>query len=249
MKTTNTRIGHLKEMITLEEKRAALESQITGLDQRLAVLQSELYGSSATKAKAKAAPIKVARKQRGALKGQILETLQAAGPKGVAVLDLARMLGTKPANIHSWFSVNFKKIANLKKVGAAQYALNGGAPAAAPKAAPAVKTAKPKKAGKKPVKVVKAPKAAKPAEAVKAPKAVKTARKVKAGKASTGRGELKSQILDALKGAGEQGMTVKDLSEKLGAKYKNLYIWFVTTGKRTPGIKKVGPAKYSLQAA
>ena len=218
-------------MIALEEKRAVLESQIIGLDQRLAALQGELYGTASAKApvapKQKVAPaIKGKRKRRGALRGQILEALQAAGAKGVAVLDLAKMLGTKPANIHSWFSVNFKKTAGLKKVGAAQYALNGGAPAA-PKAV-AAKAAAPKKAAKA---------------------AVKPAAKVKVVKASGGRGQLKSQILEELKKAGDAGITIKDLSEKLGAKYKNLYIWFVTTGKRIAGIKKVGPAHYKLQAA
>ncbi|MEI6350452.1 MAG: hypothetical protein WCP06_05030 [Verrucomicrobiota bacterium] len=234
MKTSHSRIANLKEMIALEEKRAVLESQIAGLDQRLAALQSELYGAASVKPvpapKLKDKPAaKGQRKRRGALRGQILEALQAAGPKGVAVLDLAKMLGTKPANIHSWFSVNFKKTSGLKKVGAAQYALNGGP---APKAV-APKAAAPKKAGRPAIKA----------------KAGRPAAKAKSGKASTGRGELKNQILDELKKAGDAGITIKDLSEKLGAKYKNLYIWFVTTGKRIAEIKKVGPARYKLQAA
>lgn len=59
---------------------------------------------------------------------------------------------------------------------------------------------------------------------------------------------MKEAILQELKKAGAEGVAIKDLSNKLGVKYKNLYIWFVTTGKRTPGVEKAGPARYRLAA-
>jgi len=62
------------------------------------------------------------------------------------------------------------------------------------------------------------------------------------------RGQLSAKILEALKGAGSSGITVAELSDKLGAKYKNIYIWFATTGKKNPNVKKLGPAKYRLTA-
>ena len=71
----------------------------------------------------------------------------------------------------------------------------------------------------------------------------------KTGKTRAVRGQLKEQILNELKSAGATGITIKDLAAKLNANYKNVYIWFVTTGKRIAGIKKVGPAQYKLEAA
>jgi len=241
MKHPNIRIARLQEMIALEEKRISLQNNIDVVNERLVTIQKELYGgalSQAVTVKGPQAPVKKAqtkakgkRKGRGELKGQILEMLHAAGNAGASVRELADRIGVKAVNVYSFFSANIKKIAGLKKVGAARYAMSGDAAPAKP--AKKVKAAKAKK--------VKAAKAK-----VKAPKAAK---KGKAGKAKTGRGQLKQQILSALKAAGPAGMTVKDLSAKLNANYKNVYIWFVTTGKKIAGIKKVGPAQYKLEAA
>ncbi|MES2570646.1 MAG: hypothetical protein V4710_11410 [Verrucomicrobiota bacterium] len=60
------------------------------------------------------------------------------------------------------------------------------------------------------------------------------------------RGALKAQILNELAVAGAQGITVRDLADKIGTKYKNVYIWFSTTGKKGLGIEKVGKATYRL---
>ena len=232
MKHPNIRIARLKEMIALEEKRASLVSNITVVNERLARIQDELYGTGAAKAlriPAQKTTFKQQRKGRGELKGQILEMLNASGSAGASVKELAGRIGIKSANIHSWFAANIKKIAGLKKVGAARYA-----PAAAPKPA-------------KKIKAVKKAKAAKAAKAPKPAKATKVVKKSKVVKAE--RGQMKAQILDELKNAGAAGITIKDLAAKLNANYKNVYVWFVTTGKKVAAIKKVGPAKYKLEAA
>jgi hypothetical protein len=49
-----------------------------------------------------------------------------------------------------------------------------------------------------------------------------------------------------LENAGSEGITVRDIAEKLGANYKNIYILFATTGKKNSQVKKVGPAQYRL---
>jgi len=254
MKHPNIRIARLKEMIALEEKRASLLSHIEVVNERLSTIQNELYGAGAVRnvtvkelrapalaALAKLKP-KSLRKGRGELKGQILEMLNAAGKAGVSVQELADRIGIKAANIHSWFSANVKKIAELKKVGEARYALNGTAAISA-KPAKKAKRAKKAKAAKVPKKAAKAVKSSK---AIK----VKVTKVAKKGKVvRSGRGELKEQILGALKSAGSEGIAIKDLAAKLNANYKNIYIWFVTTGKKIAGIKKVGPAQYKLEAA
>lgn len=248
MKHTNIRIARLKEMIALEEKRALLQGQIATVDERLSIIQDQLYGAGSSRSDAKTAAPKVVtkatkakRKGRGELKGQILEMLQAAGESGASVKELASRIGVKTANVHSWFSINLKKIAGLKKIGAARYALTGAAPAKAVKKS---KVAKKVKAKVKPKTKIK-PKA----KAPKTAKAVKKSKVVKPAKARTGRGQMKEQILAELKSAGAEGTTIKDLAAKLKANYKNLYVWFVTTGKSIPGLTKVGPAKYKLEAA
>ncbi len=58
------------------------------------------------------------------------------------------------------------------------------------------------------------------------------------------RGALKAKILSALRAAGTRGMTIRQLSEKAGVKPANLYVWFNGTGRRTAGLKKMGPAQY-----
>jgi predicted trehalose synthase len=244
MKHPNTRIARLKEMIALEEQRASLQNNIAAVNQRLSTIQTELYGAAAKRAAAKEQrqallklQPKLARKGRGELKGQILEILQAAGRSGASVKELSGRIGLKTANIHSWFSANLKKISKLQKIGEARYALSASNGSVA-KAAKKVKAPKAKKA-----------KALKALEAPKSPKAAKPLKAKKARKTKAGRGELKGQILNELKQAGAEGITIKDLSEKLKANYKNIYIWFVTTGKRIPGIQKVGPAQYKLEAA
>jgi hypothetical protein len=72
---------------------------------------------------------------------------------------------------------------------------------------------------------------------------------IKKGKGGgTKRGELKEAILATLSRAGETGITVKDIAEEVGAPYKNVYIWFATTGKKIAMIKKVAPATFTLAA-
>jgi len=102
-----------------------------------------------------------------------------------------------------------------------------------------------KAAGKIPVRrakkkaVVKKAAPAKKALPAKAEVKPKSNKRVK-------RGGLKEKILAALEAAGDAGVKVVDLSKKLGVKGANLHIWFATTGKKLPGIKKVGKGHYKL---
>lgn len=287
------RISQLKSILTLERKRAGLQSKIDDLDEKIAKVQQQLYSGSgqprgvparkqsvssilANIPKALKVP-KVGktgktgktgngrRGRHGILRQQILDLLAAAGPEGMAIRDLAARIGTKPGNISSWFSTNKKTIGNLKKTGVARFALNGSGSQSARSATSATSATSAKPAQEKKTRGRKATKATKAskAKAIKAPKAVKATKVAKpgkvgrppgskgrkAGKPAAKRGELKDQILSELKKAGENGISIKDLAEKTGTKYKNLYIWFVTTGKRVEGLEKVGPARYRLKAA
>ena len=61
------------------------------------------------------------------------------------------------------------------------------------------------------------------------------------------RGNLGTKVLSALEAAGDAGVKVADLAEKLRVKGTNLHVWFGTTGKKNKAIKKVGKGHYRLQ--
>jgi hypothetical protein len=243
MKSTSPQIENLKRMIVLEERRANLQGELSEVDSQLESLRGRLVSgspistskaasSTPTQKTAPKATKRAAKAGRGELKGKIFSALEKAGSSGVRVMDLARSLGSKPANIYAWFHAAVKRYPTIKKVGNAQYRLVGSAPAAAPAAAKSAKAAKAPR-GRKPGRPAKA--AAKP----KQPKAK--------GKRGGGRrGALREKILAALKQAGSSGVRIKDLSKNLNVPNRNLQVWFATTGKKTPGVKKIAPGTFKL---
>jgi hypothetical protein len=58
--------------------------------------------------------------------------------------------------------------------------------------------------------------------------------------------KLKGSILAALKAAGSKGVAVGALAKKIGVKPGNVFSWFYTTGRKVKGLKKSGPAHYTL---
>jgi len=134
-------------------------------------------------------------------------------------------------------------LSNLAKV---ELAIKKGSPKAV--AAP-VKTvaapAKPAARRGRPAKVVAPAPAAKVAKVAKAAPAAKKA----AAPVSTGRrGALKDSVIAVLQSVGEAGISVKDLSDKLGVKNQNVHVWFSTTGRKLGNITKVGSGKYGWKA-
>jgi len=74
------------------------------------------------------------------------------------------------------------------------------------------------------------------------------ARKKKSRKSkSTKPGGLKEQVLAVLEAAGAQGLKVKEVAEKLGAKTGNISVWFSTTGKKL--TTKLEPGRYAVKGA
>jgi hypothetical protein len=76
-------------------------------------------------------------------------------------------------------------------------------------------------------------------------KTVKTAKAGRSAKRAP-RGTLKKKIFAALKAAGEAGLKVTDLSKKIGVKNANVHVWFSSTGKKLPEIKRVGKGHFKL---
>jgi hypothetical protein len=225
MKTSNSQIEHLKLMLSLEEKRAGLQQGLDALDSQLADLKRRLV-SGAPALAPKAAPVaktpskarKPAKAKHGALKDKIFALLEKAGAAGVKVLDVAKAVQTEPANIYAWFHAAVKRYPVIKKTGAAQYKLTSKQKTPAASAAP------------------------KAAAAPKAPKAKPAKAKGKTNK----RGALQARILEALKSAGSGGTNIKALAAKFKMPYRNVQVWFATTGKKNPAVKKIGPATYQF---
>ena len=56
---------------------------------------------------------------------------------------------------------------------------------------------------------------------------------------------MKERIVQTLKTAGKSGVTVKDMTAKLGKSYGNISVWFHTTAKGIKEIKKVEPGRFA----
>lgn len=157
-----------------------------------------------------------------------------------------------------------QELASLdSKAKALKQGLSGGAPTIA---APVVKVKG--KPGRKPgsknkpkptvvakpvaAPVAKAPAAKAPTKSAmtKAP-ALKTAAKSSKAPAKSAKGFERGALVDsikaALKEAGAKGATIKDLASKLKSEYRNIQVWFATTGKKHTDIKKIAPATYRLK--
>ena len=65
---------------------------------------------------------------------------------------------------------------------------------------------------------------------------------------STRRGTLKEKIMSILRSAGSKGLRVREVAEQIGAKKDAVNVWFYTTGKNVPGLKKIAPGTFSLKA-
>ena len=91
------------------------------------------------------------------------------------------------------------------------------------------------------------------AEAVTPFKPVRKSKKGKARKAKSGKskatksGGLKERILALLHAAGDQGLKVKEIAEKLANKPGNIAVWFSTTGKKL--VSKVEPGRYAIKSS
>lgn len=76
-------------------------------------------------------------------------------------------------------------------------------------------------------------------------RSVGNTRSAKPTKRNGKRGKIKELILGALKEAGGKGISVRELSTKLGLKNQNVHVWFATTGRKL--TEKAGTGIYRLK--
>lgn len=229
MKETNPRLALYREAMALEEKRAALQAQLENVSQQLNATQAKLFNEfSADDAVSSSG-------SSSAASGQKLTPARSLAGKragrGELKNQLLRILSTAGST-----GVSVKEI--TAEIGAKATSVHSWLQSARKKY---------------PIKRVSQGRyRIEGAVAIEAPKAPKAAKPGRPGKRSTrplsGRGELLAKIMGELKAAGDKGVKVPDLADKFGVKRKNLFIWFATTGRRNPAIKKVGESHYRLEA-
>jgi hypothetical protein len=130
---------------------------------RYAIKGAKPAPAPAAPAPAPAAPVKakvvVKARKKGKkpspLKGRILTLLDAAGPKGLRVKDIAAKLGLPGGNISVWISTTGKTL--VSKVEPGVYAVKGSKPAVALAAKPAPASPAKKAPAKKAAKAAKKP--------------------------------------------------------------------------------------------
>jgi hypothetical protein len=57
---------------------------------------------------------------------------------------------------------------------------------------------------------------------------------------------LKEHVLNALREAGEKGMTADEIADELGVLKARVQSWFSGTGKRTKAVKKIGEGRWKF---
>lgn len=65
----------------------------------------------------------------------------------------------------------------------------------------------------------------------------------------TPRGVMQKQITDLLHAAGDFGMTIKDIAEKIGKPKANINVWFSTTGKKLNLFHRLEGGRVKLSGA
>jgi len=217
-------------MLALEERRERLQKDLGNVVDLISSLKDSFFrdvvprASAAISRATMPSPARGRRRgrtPRGALKEQIMNALERAGAAGVYVKDLADELATKPVNIHSWFHSTTKRNPAIKKISGGHYRL-----ASKGSKRSTAKTSR--------------------ASAARKSSGAKSTHRRKKGGAQGPRGALSAKIIRQLESAGKGGITVRTIAERIGAKNKNIYIWFATTGKKNSAIKKVGPATYRM---
>jgi len=226
------RIAQLQQLLKLEQRRQELQSELDKLDKEFASIGEGIIAErppsrspglerlvpAPVVAPKRAAKTSSKREARGSLKERVLSMLASAGAEGISVREIAEALGTKAQNIHSWFNDTGRKNPSIRKMGEARYSIDSSA------VSPGTKFT----------------------STLAAPKKAAGTNKSTSKSSGSARGELRDKILAELKASGSNGVTVKELSEKVSVPYKNVSIWFSTTGRKHSEIKKIGPARYAI---
>ena len=209
-------------------------------------------------------------KRDGELTAEILAGLRTAGPAGLRIGDLAKNLGLSPRQVANWFHHTAKNLACVERFGCGTYRLKAEPPAAKPPAQrqPSDKWSRGeltaailtelKAAGADGMRAKDlADNLNLPCQHVAnwfcysrnrgiverlSPGTYRLEEQGPVAKPAVKRrlGVLTAEILAELKAAGANGIRLADVSAKLGLPSRNVPSWYLTTGRRIPGVEQLG---------
>jgi len=116
-----TSTATLRSLLALSEKRDLIIAELKLIDAEIGATLKGAPVAGKTKARPKVGEVKLGR--RGAVKEMIVAGLREAGEAGIAVQHLAKKIGLKPQNIHTWLYTTGKKNGLVKAVGRGIYRL------------------------------------------------------------------------------------------------------------------------------
>ncbi len=61
------------------------------------------------------------------------------------------------------------------------------------------------------------------------------------------RGETTRRILKTLLEAGGSGIAARDIAKKIGSHYRNVHVWFASTGKKTNQVERIARGIYRIK--
>ncbi len=130
MDFSNISRAELTRLMKLIERKEALQAQIDAIDRELrspgtAPAAGPAESVPRVRRAAKPAPARAegaASPRRGAVRDAILGLLQAAGPGGASVKEIAEKLSKPTGHIHTWFSITGRGIVNVRKLGGGRWA-------------------------------------------------------------------------------------------------------------------------------
>jgi hypothetical protein len=219
------RLESLQELLRLEQQREHLQIQLDTTLKKITSLQLALFAGSARAELPRVSRLDSShplhrrsqptpRMPRGELRRLIVKALESAGSEGIDARLLARELGIKSVNVHSWFHSALKKHPQIRKLAAGRYVLEG--PLQLPPTLASCHCVPPAPARR--------------------------------SKSRIRRGEMSRQILLLLQSAGDKGISVPEIAARIGSHYRNVHVWFCSTGKRNFPIERVSRGFYRLKA-
>jgi hypothetical protein len=121
-------IGQLRHILSLVEKREAVQGElaevefkIAGLEKEKPKIEAKLPAKLLKKVVSVSAGKPSARGGGGSLKVKVLALLEEAGKDGLHVVDIAKKLKVKDGNLRVWFSTTGKKVKGVTRVSPGVY--------------------------------------------------------------------------------------------------------------------------------
>lgn len=217
------RIASLKELMLLEEERISVERNLASLDSRISVLHGTLLNHSGNR------PFRARLKERGDASSTYERRRMGRGELRSRILELLQTAGNRGVRVQEVASVLTMKSVNIHSwFHTAQRRF------------PQIQKIGPSRY-----------RLNGPLEALEGLPPDEASNGLANGVSGfqsqpQRRGEVTRRILQALREAGPDGITVTDLALKTGSQYRNIHVWLSSTGKRDARIVRAARGIYKF---